>query len=73
MKHFVGFLFVGNHRIQRWINGASNGSTIVGNGTAGSNSNQLHSPYGIAFDRFNNLYVADSGNNRILRFNLTNS
>ncbi|CAF0816054.1 unnamed protein product [Adineta ricciae] len=63
----------GNHRIQRWINGASNGSTVAGNGTAGSNSNQLHSPYGIAFDRFNNLYVADSGNNRILRFNLTNS
>ncbi|CAF1343291.1 unnamed protein product [Adineta steineri] len=63
----------GNHRIQRWLNGSSMGSTIIGTGTLGLGSNQLNHPYGIAFDLFNNLYVADSDNGRIQRFNLTHA
>ncbi|CAF1131584.1 unnamed protein product [Adineta steineri] len=63
----------GNHRIQRWLNGSSMGSTILGTGTPGLGSNQLNHPYGIAFDLFNNLYVADSDNGRIQRFNLTHA
>ncbi|CAF1501011.1 unnamed protein product, partial [Adineta steineri] len=44
----------GNNRIQRWVNGSSTGSTIVGTGIAGLDSNQLNTPFGIAFDSFNN-------------------
>jgi hypothetical protein len=72
-SYHVVFLFEGNHRIQRWINGASVGSTIAGNGIAGASSSQLNHPYGITFDMLNNFYVADSDNNRIQRFNLTHS
>ncbi|CAF3849984.1 unnamed protein product, partial [Adineta steineri] len=43
-----------NNRIQRWIDGSSIGYTIVGTGIAGSGSNQLNIPFGIAFDSFNN-------------------
>ncbi|CAF1475680.1 unnamed protein product [Adineta steineri] len=72
----VGNIYVcdaANNRIQRWVNGSSTGSTIVGTGTAGLGSNQLNHPYGITFDLFNNLYVADCHNNRIQRFNLTHA
>jgi hypothetical protein len=53
---------------------ASNGTiqTIVGNGTTGyagdggpPTSAELSSPYGIAFDPQGNLYIADSGNERV--------
>jgi sugar lactone lactonase YvrE len=53
---------------------ATNGTieTIVGNGTAGyagdggpAASAELNTPYGIAFDAQGNLYIADSGNNRV--------
>ena len=43
-------------------------SNNVGTGTPGSASNLLNEPHGIFVDRNFNLYVADSGNNRIQRF-----
>ena len=49
-------------------------ATVAGNGTSGysgdggsaTNAN-LSSPYGTAFDKLGNLYIADTGNNRIRR------
>ncbi len=48
--------------------------TIAGNGIAGfsgdggpASASQLNSPYGLAFDRSGNLYIADLGNARIRR------
>lgn len=43
-------------------------------GTAGSGSNDgmMSGPQGIAIDSSNNLYVADSGNNRINKYNSSN-
>ena len=73
----------GNNRILAWKNstGFSNGqpadliigqtdrysTSALGPGTAFS-ATGLSSPTGIAVDGNGNLYVADSGNNRILRF-----
>ncbi|UJR17142.1 hypothetical protein I4U23_004038 [Adineta vaga] len=48
-------------------------TAIAGNGSNGSNSNQFNSPYGIFLDINFNLYVADSGNNRIQFFRLGQS
>ena len=43
-------------------------SSYVGTGSCGSSSNKLCSPIGIFVDNSDNLYVADSGNNRIQKF-----
>jgi len=37
-------------------------------GITGSGDGQLLSPYGIAVDRSGNIYVADTGNNRIQKY-----
>ncbi|CAF0838807.1 unnamed protein product [Adineta steineri] len=59
-----------NNRIQRWLQNASSGTTIVG-GTQGAAANQLNFPETVLFDKYNNLLVNDRGNNRIQMFNLT--
>ncbi|CAF1172860.1 unnamed protein product [Adineta steineri] len=59
-----------NNRIQRWLQNATNGTTIVG-GTLGTAANQLYFPETVLFDKYNNLLVSDRYNNRIQFFNLT--
>ncbi|CAF3633133.1 unnamed protein product [Rotaria sp. Silwood1] len=59
----------GNHRIQKWIAGAVNATTVAGvSGVAGSWSYELHYPTAITFDQYNYMYIMDSGNNRIQRW-----
>ncbi|CAF4379133.1 unnamed protein product, partial [Adineta steineri] len=48
--------------------GATASTTAAGTGSCGSTSNKLCSPLGIFVDSSLNLYVADSGNNRIQVF-----
>ena len=49
--------------------GNPNGTTIAGqSGVAGSWSYQFNSPSAIAFDQFENMYIMDTGNNRIQRW-----
>ncbi|UJR29473.1 hypothetical protein I4U23_010685 [Adineta vaga] len=59
-----------NHRIQKWIPNATNGTTIAGNssGNPGSTSSLLRLPFDLTFDTNGYLYVADSGNNRVQCF-----
>ena len=59
-----------NHRILLWLKGAGQGRVIAGNGMAGNGMNQLHFPMQVQLDGKHNLYVADSVNCRIQRFDL---
>jgi uncharacterized protein (TIGR03437 family) len=61
----------GNNRVRK-VTSSGIISTVAGNGTAGfsgdggpATSAQLSSPTGLALDAAGNLYIADSGNNRV--------
>ena len=56
-----------NHRIQKYLIGASTGSTVAGQapGIAGNASNQFTNPSRVLIDLNDAVYVADSGNHRI--------
>ncbi|CAF4246229.1 unnamed protein product [Adineta steineri] len=59
------------HQIMKYPSSSStnnSGIRIAGNGSSGSLSNLLTNPMGIFVDTNFNLYVADSGNNRIQFF-----
>jgi len=58
-----------NHRIRK-ITAAGEVSTLAGSGTGGfangtGTTAQFNNPHGVAVDSAGNVYVADSGNNRI--------
>ena len=58
-----------NHRIQLFLSGQSNGTTIAGvTGSSGASPTQLTTPYWAILDSQLNLYVADTYNHRIQRF-----
>ena len=59
-----------NHRIQKWINGATTGTTIAGGNGAGSSANQLNTPTCVWVDANQNVYVMDALNNRIQKWDL---
>jgi DNA-binding beta-propeller fold protein YncE len=58
----------GCNRVQRWLKDALSGSTVAGqeNCTYGADLTQLIAPAGILVDSDSNLYIADSGNSRVL-------
>jgi len=66
----------GNHRIRKLTVATGIITTYAGNGTGGysgdggaATSAELNYPVGIALDSSNNLYIADSNNNRIREVN----
>jgi hypothetical protein len=70
------YLFISDNGNNRIIKSGPNGfQCFLGcTGTSGSAPNQLYSPYGLRFDSYGNLFVADYRNNRIQKFFLmTNS
>jgi hypothetical protein len=61
-----------NHRVQMFLDGSRRGQTVFGTGQSGSSANQLDQPMSLALDSSSNmLYIADYGNNRIIRVNLS--
>ena len=69
---YMGNVYVtdnGNDRIQFFLSGQFTGTTIAGIlGVAASTTNALSSPQSVTLDSNLNLYVADTGNNRIQQF-----
>ncbi|CAF0758726.1 unnamed protein product [Adineta steineri] len=57
----------GNARIMCWCEEKEEGEIIVGENGAG---NQLNHPFGLSFDDEENLYVVDSHNHRIQKFEI---
>ncbi|CAF1464641.1 unnamed protein product [Didymodactylos carnosus] len=64
-----------NSRIQEWPINATQGRTIAGssNGTLGSTSTLLYGTYNFRFDLNMNLYVVDSRNSRIQKYNVSHN
>ena len=63
-----------NHRIQKWLPGASNGTTVAGiTGIPGSNATLLNTPKDIFVDSSQNMYIADALNSRIQFYRYGNS
>jgi sugar lactone lactonase YvrE len=62
----IFFADTGNSAIREINTTTLNISTIAGTlGTSGATGNELAGPQGFAFDASGNLYIADTGNNRI--------
>lgn len=51
-----------------YCDGNSAGKMIAGTGVAGSSTKQLSNPYEFVFDSSWNLYIIESGNNRIMKY-----
>lgn len=56
-----------NNRIQKWENGATQGTTVAGGNGEGVALNQFNKPGGFYF-RNNAFYIVDAGNNRVLKW-----
>jgi hypothetical protein len=54
----------------RWLEGATQGSIVVGGNGQGKRSNQFNYPTDLSFDRQDNLYVLDSDNHRVQKFHI---
>ena len=56
-----------NNRVQKFLRGSLNGSTVAGdaNGQSGRNLSRLNDTFGIAVDWNDNLYISDRYNYRI--------
>jgi DNA-binding beta-propeller fold protein YncE len=57
-----------NNRVQEWTPGATSGVTVAGGNGAGSAADQLSYPTDVFVDGAGNIYVEDSGNNRVQKF-----
>jgi hypothetical protein len=57
-----------NQRVQRWLTGASSGTTVAGqsNAATGSTLNYLSYPSDLIVDSSGNLYIVDGGNSRVV-------
>ncbi|CAF4256438.1 unnamed protein product [Rotaria sp. Silwood2] len=56
-----------NNRVQKWLIGASSGTTVAGqvNATSSNTTGYLNRPAGIYIDSNDNIFVSDSNNHRI--------
>jgi surface protein len=57
-----------NHRVQKWVVGQNQGTTVAGGNGSGSTANQLFDPRKIWVDEESNVFVLDSRNSRIQKW-----
>jgi tripartite motif-containing protein 71 len=66
------YLYITNnygHSVMKWLPGDSSGIFLAGTpGVAGSSGALLNNPTGIKIDTYLNMFVVDTGNNRVLMF-----
>jgi streptogramin lyase len=58
----------GNHRVMKWIKGATEGIVVAGGQGQGNSLTQLSDPYGVVVDQLGTVYVADYTNQRVMRW-----
>ena len=58
------------NRITRWLKGTSNASIILGTGEYGNEPYQFNCANHLSFDGEGNIYVADTDNNQVQKFNI---
>ena len=68
---YQGTMFIAdinNHRIQKYVRGSRNGTTVAGfgNGTSSTSPNGLNVPVHVIVDDEGNLYITNLGNCQIL-------
>lgn len=58
----------GNHRIQKWIKDASNGTTVAGqsNGVSGNGLNSFNHPANVELDANGTIYITEVFNHRVV-------
>ncbi|CAF1101145.1 unnamed protein product [Rotaria sordida] len=71
VKSYLYVADYNNHRIQRYTVGMSiNGTTVAGGNGGGSGSQKLYLPFSVCVSKITNaIYIVDSGNNRVQRWN----
>ena len=57
-----------NHRVIKWMKGASEGIIVAGGNGEGPGLNRLSSPQGVWVDGYGHVYVVDCGNHRVMRW-----
>ena len=55
-----------NHRVMKWLKGASDGIIVAGGHGKGNSLNQLSRPYGLLVNAVGDVYMVDWGNHRIM-------
>jgi len=59
-----------NHRVMKWLKGASEGIIVAGGQGDGNSLKQLSYPMGLVANEAGDIYVADCGNSRIMCWSL---
>ncbi|KAF9756182.1 E3 ubiquitin-protein ligase TRIM71, partial [Nosema granulosis] len=57
-----------NHRVMKWMKGATEGFVVAGGRGEGDKLTQLSYPQGVCVTSLGTVYVADKGNNRVMRW-----
>ena len=59
-----------NNSVKKFLPGATTGVSVAG-GTRGSNANQLTDPQGLFVDGVGNIYISDTENRRVQKYDVT--